>query len=220
MYRILVVDDEPHVAKALRRLLSKEFEVDVAFSGAEALEKLESFQPDAVLSDHRMPGISGPDLLAEVKRRMPLALRVIVSGISDDPDAPAGDTAGGICSYLPKPWDESEVLGLFRSAFPARDLLRALRKGLACAPGIDAELVQRERKLTLCASRAGTPIPPQQALRILAAFARDLDEESFQALGSLLEPQDVIVAADEGGSEPGLSVELPPPELAQTQARG
>ena len=44
-----------------------------------------------------------------------LALRVIVSGISDDPDEPAGETAGGICSYLPKPWDESEVLGLFRS---------------------------------------------------------------------------------------------------------
>ncbi|BDG07926.1 response regulator [Anaeromyxobacter paludicola] len=212
MYRILVVDDEPQVAKALRRLLSKEFEVEVAYGGAEALEKLETFQPDAVLTDRRMPGLSGPDLLAEVKRRMPLALRVIVSGVSDDPDQPASEQAGGICSYLPKPWDESEVLGLFRSALPARDLLRALRKGLACAPGIQAELVQKDRKLVLRAFRAGTPIPPQQALRILAAFARELDEESLQALGSLLEPHDITVAAEGGGTEAGLAVELPVPE--------
>lgn len=68
--RICVVDDEVDIAETLRDLLEVlGHEVDVAFDGAAALEKIEELVPDLIVSDAMMPVMNGPELIAEVRRR-------------------------------------------------------------------------------------------------------------------------------------------------------
>ena len=82
---ILLVEDEPNARRGLKALLEQEgFEVVAAADGQEALELLAGFGPDVVLTDVRMPKMSGLELLAELQRRG-LNLRVIVLTMSDQP---------------------------------------------------------------------------------------------------------------------------------------
>jgi DNA-binding NtrC family response regulator len=119
MHRILIVDDEPEVAKALRRVLVRQgFEVEVSPSGADGLHRLSELEPHAVISDFRMPGMSGAEFLSEVGRRAPGAVRFLLSGCttgtSADPAARSADELG--CGLIPKPWDAGELVGQLRRA--------------------------------------------------------------------------------------------------------
>lgn len=78
--RVLLVDDEALVAKALARLLGKAADVSVALSAAQALDALAGGEFDAVISDYNMPGRDGLSLLEEVTRRWPHVTRVLHSG--------------------------------------------------------------------------------------------------------------------------------------------
>jgi CheY-like chemotaxis protein len=76
--RVLVVDDEPHLREMLRDFLGSEgHEVMTTASGAEALEAAPAFQPDVILLDMSMPGISGTEVLSEL-RRTGLTMPVVV----------------------------------------------------------------------------------------------------------------------------------------------
>jgi two-component system, OmpR family, response regulator VicR len=110
--RVLIVDDEIQVAKALRRLLVRHgFEAEIATSAEEGLERLTAFGPDIVVSDYRMPGMRGPQFLDEVKRRAPATACFLVSGQVDLATTEPGRSAYPI---LPKPWEGDEVLRLLR----------------------------------------------------------------------------------------------------------
>jgi CheY-like chemotaxis protein len=79
--KILIVDDEPHVADILARSLSREgHKAEIAQSGEEALRRLGDAQPDAMFLDVSMPGMSGLAVLAEVKRRRPTLPVVVITG--------------------------------------------------------------------------------------------------------------------------------------------
>lgn len=120
MPRVLIVDDEPEVAKALRRMLTRRgFEVETASSAEEALARLAPFAPDIVISDHRMPGMKGPDLLDEVMRRAPSAARFLISGQTDLGPAAGGVSAAGH-GILPKPWDNDELVAALKGALERR----------------------------------------------------------------------------------------------------
>lgn len=112
MQKILVVDDEPEVAKALRRTFRGSFEVQVALCPTTALAMLDSFQPDVVISDFRMPAMSGADLLTEVRRRIPGCLRLLLSGYTDQASIAASLNKGLVSRFLPKPWDNDELVVL------------------------------------------------------------------------------------------------------------
>ena len=102
--RILFVDDDPHVLKALRRSMSEmDDEWDLAFcdSGAAALADLARHPADVVVSDMRMPGMDGADLLDEVRKRHPATIRVILSGFAET--ASVLKTIGPTHIYLAKP---------------------------------------------------------------------------------------------------------------------
>jgi len=106
---LLIVDDETHVLSALRRALRKEgWEILLASSPREALKLLDEYSIDAILSDHKMPGMSGLHVLAEAKRRHPGAARLLISGWPEAV-APAELEAVGVHALLPKPWDDAEL---------------------------------------------------------------------------------------------------------------
>jgi two-component system response regulator AtoC len=118
--RVLIVDDAPEVARALRRMLTRRgFTAEVAASGEEGLARLESFAPDVVISDHRMPGMNGPEFLDEVRRRAPSAVLFIISGLTDL-GAQAGPGEGGVHGVLAKPWNDDELVARLRRALDGR----------------------------------------------------------------------------------------------------
>src|SRR5919204_1757148 len=84
--RVLFVDDEPRVLDALRRLLRQrrdEWEMGFVTSGAEALERLSAEPVDIVISDMRMPGMDGAELLTRVRSEHPSVVRMVLSGHSE-----------------------------------------------------------------------------------------------------------------------------------------
>jgi DNA-binding NtrC family response regulator len=79
--KILIVDDEPHVAELLAKSLAREGHAPtVAHSGDEALQLIGPAEPDALFLDISMPGMNGLDVLAEVKRRRPSLPVVVITG--------------------------------------------------------------------------------------------------------------------------------------------
>ena len=125
-HKILIVDDEPFVRRALERALREidNTEVIEAESGPKALELIEEHEVHLVISDERMPEMTGVELLKEVKRRHPDVIRIILTGYADIKAAIAAINEGEIYRYLTKPWDADDLLLTVRQALQLYDLLR------------------------------------------------------------------------------------------------
>lgn len=107
---LLFVDDEPSILSALRRLMRKTpYECLFANSGKEALEILESSSVDVVISDMKMPEMSGDQLLAEVAKHYPETVRIVLSGYSEEKMVMAAINEGRIWGFIHKPWNETEL---------------------------------------------------------------------------------------------------------------
>ena len=107
--RILCVDDEINILKSLEQILFKRFEVDTALGGIEALDMIRKSRPYAVIvSDMRMPGMTGVDTFKELKRLNIRSLIVIVTGYPDS-DLLAETMKLGPLTIILKPFDLSEI---------------------------------------------------------------------------------------------------------------
>ncbi|HLL12058.1 MAG TPA: HD domain-containing phosphohydrolase [Rubrivivax sp.] len=112
---VLCVDDEPNILSALKRTLrGAGYGVLTATSGAQALhmlEEMEELQPvNVVLSDMRMPGMDGAQLLEQVHARWPQLVRILLTGQANMEATVAAINRGRILRYLSKPWNEAELL--------------------------------------------------------------------------------------------------------------
>jgi DNA-binding NtrC family response regulator len=107
--RILCVDDEPAILRSLQWLLRRRFEVSVAPGGAEALALLRDGDFDVVVSDQRMPGMSGAELLREVRRLSPRSMRILLTGYSDIQAILRSVNEGEVFRFIHKPWDVNEL---------------------------------------------------------------------------------------------------------------
>jgi adenylate cyclase len=113
---VLLVDDEAHVLSALRRGLRREaIRVETAGNGREALAWLADNPVDLVISDYKMPGMSGVDLLQKVRARWPGVVRILLSGWTSEIPASTLDEAGLFC-VIAKPWDDTELRDSIRKA--------------------------------------------------------------------------------------------------------
>lgn len=148
--RILVVDDELNVLQGLSRVLRgmrHEWEMRLAGSGQDALEILAKESFDVLLSDMRMPGMDGAQLLAEVKNCYPHIVRIILSGNSDEKMIMKSVRLAH--QYLTKPCDAEELKSAISRACNLRDLLAqdSLRKvvsqieSLPSLPSLYAEIM-------------------------------------------------------------------------------
>jgi len=121
---ILFVDDEPELLRGLRRTLfemTSEWDMEFADSGQKALEVLEKAPFDVIVSDMRMPGMDGADLLQEVAKRFPSSIRIILSGHSDEKMIMR--SIGQTHQFLAKPLNGNELQETLVRAFALRDLL-------------------------------------------------------------------------------------------------
>ncbi len=132
MARILVVDDDVPGARPLRRVLMRSsFEVEFAHSGNEGLQKLIVFEPDIVLSDFRMPGMTGLEMLQQVRRLRPLALRIMLSGFADLNSVTRAVNEGEISRFISKPWDDRALIDTLVALLEDRDQLHERSSPLA-----------------------------------------------------------------------------------------
>ena len=151
--RLLFVDDEPLVLQGLRRALHsmrEEWETSFVTSGAEALQALSREPYDAIITDMRMPGMDGAQLLEEVKRRHPEVVRVVLSGQSSREAVLR--SVGPTHQYLSKPCDPQELKLRLAQAFGTRDLLKnsavkAVVSGLKSIPSLPVFYDQLMREL-------------------------------------------------------------------------
>ena len=109
--KILCVDDEKSVLKALERLfLDTDYEIITAMSGDEGLDLLRtSGQVQLVVSDFRMPKMNGVDFLKEVYKIRPDTVRIVLSGYADTAAIVEAINEGKIYKFIPKPWNDDEL---------------------------------------------------------------------------------------------------------------
>jgi response regulator RpfG family c-di-GMP phosphodiesterase len=118
-HRILLVDDEANITRALKRLLRNEgWRIETRDSGQSALELIsEVDQPfSLIVSDQRMPGMSGSEFLEKSAEIMPGAIRFLLTGYSDIKAVEDAVNKGKIRRYLTKPWDDEAILLHIRQA--------------------------------------------------------------------------------------------------------
>lgn len=102
---VLFVDDESRVLTSLQRsLLDEPYEKLFAENGLRALETLEANEVHVLVTDMRMPGMSGLELLRKVKEKYPRIVRLVLSGFSQMTTVMAAINEGEIYQYLTKPW--------------------------------------------------------------------------------------------------------------------
>ena len=120
---LLIVDDEPNVCDSVHDLLRREFRVLKAHSAQEGFRLMQEEEVHIVMSDQRMPQISGVELLTSVKARHPQAIRMLFTGYAELESVIAAVNQGQIFQFVRKPWQPEELLLAVRQAAAEYDRL-------------------------------------------------------------------------------------------------
>lgn len=108
--KVLCVDDEPALLRSLRWLLRSEFEVVVSSDPVQALTLLDADCFDVVVSDQRMPGMTGTEFLHKAMRKAPQTTRLLLTGYADFSAVVAALNDGNVFRYINKPWDNAKLI--------------------------------------------------------------------------------------------------------------
>lgn len=124
-FKILLVDDTPNVLKSLERTLrNQNHDIFTAASSSEAFDIMRTVEIDLVITDERMPGLSGVDLLEMIKRHDPDIIRIMITGMSDIDTFKDAVNRGEIYRFFSKPWDDFELSTAVQQALRQRSLQR------------------------------------------------------------------------------------------------
>jgi CheY-like chemotaxis protein len=209
--RVLCVDDDALLLDILTRTIGGDYEVLISSSGAEALQLIENSEPiQVVVSDHRMPGLSGAQFLQTVREKYPLIVRVLLTGETDLVEAVAAMNQAGLFRFLLKPAARPVLLDTLRAAVAQyqlqvaeRELLqktligtmRALSDVLAIANPIAFGHVGRIQELALAVANQ-MKLPEQWPLEFASLASQlghiALPERTLRRLyaGDSLSPQE------------------------------
>jgi FixJ family two-component response regulator len=128
-HTVLCVDDEQNILNALKRLLRKDgYRLLTASSGDEGVRILEQNEVHVVISDQRMPEMSGTEFLARVKEHHPAALRIVLTGYTDVDSITDSINKGHIYKFFLKPWNDQSLRLEIKQALDHYDLIRANKK--------------------------------------------------------------------------------------------
>ncbi|PWF42080.1 EAL domain-containing protein [Massilia glaciei] len=145
---LLSVDDEAHVTSALQRALRSEgYRILTAASGAEGLAVLAENHADVILSDQRMPGMSGVDFLRNAKRRHPNTVRLVLSGHTELRSITDAINEGAAYRFLTKPWDDDHLREHLAEAFAHKEMADENRRLNQVVQTANEELAARNRSL-------------------------------------------------------------------------
>jgi len=137
-FDLLVVDDEQDNLDAFRFAFRKTFGLHYALGGAEALDELSRLDPAVIVTDQRMPGMSGLELLRRAKQLRPDAIGILLTAYADLPVLVDAINSGTVYRYVQKPWDAGELAAILRQAISTFATMREnkrLREQLALYAG-------------------------------------------------------------------------------------
>lgn len=165
--KILFVDDDPNILQGLRRMLRpmhQEWEMAFAPNGMEAIAILSREPIDVVVSDMRMPGMDGAELLNEVKTKFPQVVRIVLSGHSEQ--EAIFRSIGPAHQYLTKPCDPEVLKSTISRACSVRDVLADYRLrqlvsqvgSLPSLPGLYIELLNELKSENVSMNKVGSII--------------------------------------------------------------
>jgi DNA-binding NtrC family response regulator len=127
---IVIVDDEEMVLTSLSSFLSLETEYTIKtfISAKEALEFIKNNNVDLVVSDYLMPKMDGISFLIKVREIKPEVPRIILTGYADKENAIKAINEVGLFQYIEKPWDNEDILIIFRNGLEKKKLMKKLEE--------------------------------------------------------------------------------------------
>jgi FixJ family two-component response regulator len=169
--RVLFVDDEVNILKTLRRLFRREpWQKHFLGSGEEALALIEGEGPaDVIVTDQRMHGMTGLELLREILQRHPECVRIVLSGYTDVQSILDAVNQGAIYKFLTKPWDDEVLRQVVCGAVESVEIRRENERLMDVVQGQHQQLIATSRFL----EEAGSSLEEVETF----AFARHLMEE-------------------------------------------
>ena len=123
-YSLLLVDDEEANLQKLRRTFTDKYEVFPAQSGEEALQILRSTPIDAVITDQKMPNMTGIEFLEASQKDYPNLVRIVLTGYTEVDDLIAAINTGKVHKYITKPWEPETLKMIVREALERMELMR------------------------------------------------------------------------------------------------
>jgi DNA-binding NtrC family response regulator len=157
---LLVIDDEPNVCDSVYDLLRREFRVLKAQGAEEGYRMMQEEEVHIVMSDQRMPRITGVELLAKVKARYPHAVRMLFTGYADLEAIIGAINQGHVYGFLRKPWQPEELESAVRQAAAEYDRISEHAEE---RERLGAELANLKARVTVLENevrRLGGFVPP------------------------------------------------------------
>jgi len=192
-HTVLFVDDEVNILKALQRLLRNEdMTVLCASRGSEALELLQKQPAQVVVTDQRMPEMSGVDLLSQVRERHPDVVRMMLTGYTEMNIAVDAINRGEIYRLITKPWNDDELRATVRQAFEQSDLKDEIKR---------LNQITREQNFKLQDMNRNLEGKVRERTKQLAAKHEELRTAYVQTVGALAEAVDAKDTYTRGHSE-------------------
>jgi DNA-binding NtrC family response regulator len=172
-HALLLVDDEPDILYSLQSLLRRQFEVHTAEGGEAALAMLSEHCAHVIMTDQRMPGMSGVEFLARAQQICPDAIPIVFTGYADLKAVVEAVNRGHIFRYVTKPWDPDDLAKMLTDAAAHYDRVTQRKRLLK---DLKAYI---ERGLDLASSARGPaaqPSPEQAAWQTWIARGNELLE--------------------------------------------
>ena len=192
-HTVLFVDDEVNILKALQRLLRNEdMTVLCASRGQEALAILDDTPAQVVVTDQRMPEMSGVDLLAAVRERCPDMVRMMLTGYTEMKVAVEAINHGEIYRLITKPWNDDELRATLRQAFDHHALKSEIRR---------LNQITREQNFKLQDMNRNLESNVRERTKQLAQKHQQLRTAYIQTLSALAEAVDAKDPYTRGHSE-------------------
>jgi response regulator RpfG family c-di-GMP phosphodiesterase len=202
--RILIIDDEENVLRALKNCLRKNFSVTTALASNEALNIIENSEPFSVIvADYRMPGMNGAELLSWIRCHSPETIRIMLTGYADISSAMKAVNEGQIFRFLTKPCPAQDLtkaiedgLELFQKNMSERKfILEALKATIKVLSEVLAvanpEAFQRTQRVKELAHRVSRFLRPESGLQLELAAA-------LSHMGCITMPRELLVKVENG----------------------
>ena len=157
---VLFVDDEERVVNLLRMIFRTQYDVLVATSGAQALQIMKERRVDVLVTDQRMPGMTGIELLAQAREFSPHTIRLLLTGYTDLAAIVGSVNEGEVFRFLNKPWDHHEIQSTLAAAVAAA---RSSAEALSLPPTTQSPPTTI---LPAQADATGEPVPEAHILLI------------------------------------------------------
>jgi putative nucleotidyltransferase with HDIG domain len=192
-HSVLFVDDEVNILRAVERLMRHEpCQILTASRGKEALDVLDRHPCHVVVTDQRMPEMSGVDLLSAVRERQPDIVRMMLTGYTEMNVAVDAINKGEIYRLITKPWNDEELKATLRQAFDHFDLKNEIRR---------LNQVTREQNLKLQDMNRNLEGKVRERTKQVADKHQELRIAYVQTIRALAEAVDAKDAYTRGHSE-------------------